>query len=205
MRGKIVQMLVLATLFIFVPTFMAGCGDKKVISEDMAQQTTEEKMEAEAEGGAGSQAAEGTERIMDTGETMGEPEPLQSEGDQSMKEGHAVSEGRTHAPMLPVYFDFDKSTIREDQVSRMRKNCEFMEDNPGLNIVIEGNCDERGTSEYNMALGQRRADSAKRYLVNLGIEEDRISTISYGEEKPLVHGHDEHAWTQNRRDDFKIR
>ncbi|MCK5229763.1 MAG: OmpA family protein, partial [Desulfobulbaceae bacterium] len=69
---------------------------------------------------------------------------------------------------------------------------------------IEGNCDERGTNEYNMALGERRARSAKKYLTNLGVEGSRIETISYGEEKPLNYGHDELSWSQNRRDDFVI-
>jgi len=114
----------------------------------------------------------------------------------------AILEGRTTGPMLPVYFDFDQSNIRADQKDRIEKNAQYLKDNTGAKIVIQGNCDERGTSEYNMALGERRAVSAKKYLVNLGVQGDRINTISYGEEKPLNHGHDELAWSQNRRDDF---
>lgn len=197
MKGKIVQVMVLTGLLISASLFVAGCGDKEIASEGMEQQATEEKIKDVTEGGNGDQ--------MDTGATMGEAEPLDSDGDQAQADTRAVSEGRTHAPMLPVYFDFDKSTIREDQISRMEDNAEFLENNSRLDIVIEGNCDERGTSEYNTALGQRRAENAKKYLVNLGIDADRINTISYGEEKPLVRGHDEHAWAQNRRDDFKIR
>lgn len=199
MKGKIVQVMVLTSLLISASFLVAGCGDKEIASEGMEQQATEEKTKDVSEGGNGDQAD------MDTGETMGEAEPLDSGDDQAQADTRDVSEGRTHAPMLPVYFDFDKSTIREGQISRMEDNAEFLENNPRLDIVIEGNCDERGTSEYNMALGQRRAESAKKYLVNLGIDADRIKTISYGEEKPLVRGHDEHAWAQNRRDDFKIR
>lgn len=198
--------MVLISLLISVSLFVVGCGDKEIASDGMEQQVTEEKVEGVTEGDNGDQAREeGTESRMDIAETMGEPEPLDSDGDQAQAGTRDFSEGRTHAPMLPLYFDFDKSTIREDQISRMEDNAEFLENNPGIDIVIEGNCDERGTSEYNMALGQRRAESAKKYLVNLGIDADRISTISYGEEKPLVRGHDEHAWAQNRRDDFKIR
>ena len=113
-----------------------------------------------------------------------------------------ILEGRTTGPMLPVYFDFDQFNIRADQKSRVEKNAQYLKDNSGASIIIEGNCDERGTSEYNMALGERRAESAKKYLVNLGVKGQNISVISYGEEKPLNHGHDDLAWSQNRRDDF---
>lgn len=113
-------------------------------------------------------------------------------------------EGRTSAPMLPVYFDFDKFNIRADQVDRINHNADFLWKNPKIRIRIEGNTDERGTNEYNMALGERRAITAKRYLMNKGVAENRIKTISFGEEKPLVYGHDELAWAQNRRSDFVI-
>jgi peptidoglycan-associated lipoprotein len=104
--------------------------------------------------------------------------------------------------MLPVYFNFDRSNIRKDQVSRIEGNAQYLRQNSQATIVVQGNCDERGTSEYNMALGERRAQSAKRYLINLGVNPERITTISFGEEKPLNYGHDELAWSQNRRDDF---
>ncbi len=113
-----------------------------------------------------------------------------------------ILEGRTTGPMLPVYFNFDRSNIRKDQISRIEGNAQYLRNNSQATIVVQGNCDERGTSEYNMALGERRAQSAKRYLINLGVNPDRITTISFGEEKPLNYGHDELAWSQNRRDDF---
>jgi peptidoglycan-associated lipoprotein len=113
-----------------------------------------------------------------------------------------ISEGRTSEGMLPVYFDFDKSDIRKDQVSRIQVNADFMKNKQKYDVRIEGNCDQRGTNEYNMALGERRAQSAKKYLVNLGVAEARLSTISYGKERLLVQGQDEMAWAQNRRDDF---
>ncbi|OIP47026.1 MAG: peptidoglycan-associated lipoprotein [Deltaproteobacteria bacterium CG_4_10_14_3_um_filter_60_8] len=120
------------------------------------------------------------------------------------KDAGAVLEGRTSAPMLPVYFDFDKSNIRKDMQGRAEANAAFLKGNAGMRIQVEGNCDERGTNEYNMALGERRAQSAKKYLVHLGVEDSRIDTVSYGEEKPLNYGHDELSWSQNRRDDFVI-
>ncbi|KJR97126.1 MAG: peptidoglycan-associated lipoprotein [Desulfobulbaceae bacterium BRH_c16a] len=115
-----------------------------------------------------------------------------------------ISEGRTTEGMLPVYYDFDSSDIRKDQVSRVEVNADFINNNPNYEIRIEGNCDPRGTNEYNMALGERRALSAKKYLVNLGVSEAKLSTVSFGEERILLHGQDELSWAQNRRADFVV-
>ena len=112
-----------------------------------------------------------------------------------------ISEGRTTEGMLPVYFNFDSSEIKTDQISRIEVNSEFIK-KVEMPVKIEGNCDPRGTNEYNMALGERRALGAKKYLVNLGVAESRLSTVSYGEERMLLHGHDELSWSQNRRADF---
>jgi peptidoglycan-associated lipoprotein len=115
-----------------------------------------------------------------------------------------IMEGRTSGPMVPVYFEFDSSKITGEQVQRIETNADFMKKNPQLKIRIEGNCDPRGTQEYNLALGERRAQSAKSYLVNLGVGAEHLSTVSFGEEKLLLFGHDEISWAQNRRDDFVI-
>ena len=105
---------------------------------------------------------------------------------------------------LPIiYFDFDKSNLKPPAVAKLDNVADFMSKNADANIRIEGHCDERGTSEYNLALGDRRANSAKKYLVDLGISAERLSTISYGEEKPADPGHDEAAWAKNRRDEIK--
>lgn len=104
-----------------------------------------------------------------------------------------------------IYFDFDKYNIRPDQVATMQQNASWLKANPNVNIIVEGNTDEIGTNEYNMALGERRAKSGKDYLVNLGVSENRISTVSYGEERPANPGHNPAAYAQNRRDDFAIR
>jgi len=104
----------------------------------------------------------------------------------------------------PIYFDFDKSSIREEYRPILEKTGAFLKDNTSVHIRIEGNCDERGSPEYNLALGERRANSAERFLVSLGISPDRIEVISYGEERPLASGYSEEAWDQNRRDDFVI-
>jgi peptidoglycan-associated lipoprotein len=103
-----------------------------------------------------------------------------------------------------IYFDFDRSFIRPEYRAILGKKFEFLKQFPEYNIRIEGNCDERGTNEYNLALGDRRSHSSKNYLISLGISPDRIETISYGEERPLAMGHNEEAWAQNRRDDFLL-
>jgi len=104
----------------------------------------------------------------------------------------------------PIYFDFDKSTIRPDAAATLDRKVPWLQANPGMRIRIEGNADERGSDEYNLALGQRRAASAKRYLVERGIAADRFDLVSYGEERPVCTEHNEACWQQNRRDDFRI-
>jgi len=102
----------------------------------------------------------------------------------------------------PIHFDFDKSFIREDAKPALRKAADYMKKNPDVKLRIEGNCDERGTSEYNMALGDRRAASGKKYLTSLGIDAGRLSTVSYGKERPVCAEHNEECWQRNRRGDF---
>lgn len=110
--------------------------------------------------------------------------------------------GRCSENLYPIYFDFDQYGVRPDMTEVLVKNAEQMQQTPGAAIVIEGNSDERGTNEYNLALGERRALAAKQYLIDLGVDAARIQTISYGEERPLFTGQDEDAYSQNRRDDF---
>jgi peptidoglycan-associated lipoprotein len=103
-----------------------------------------------------------------------------------------------------VNFDFDRSDIRPDAEEILQRKVSVLREYPGIDLRIEGNCDERGSNEYNLALGQRRAEAVKRYLVSYGLEAGRFATISYGEERPLSRGHDEDAWAENRRDDFAM-
>ena len=107
--------------------------------------------------------------------------------------------------MKPIYFDFDKSVLRPEAKAILRKKAEWLIANNKFSIVIEGHCDERGTNEYNLALGERRAVEAKNFIVSMGVSIDRVSTISYGEEKPADSGHNEKAWAKNRRDDFRVK
>jgi peptidoglycan-associated lipoprotein len=103
-----------------------------------------------------------------------------------------------------INFDFDSSIIRPDAREILKANADFLLKNRASAIVVEGHCDEKGTAEYNMALGQRRAQETKKYLVNLGIKESTITTISYGEERPLDPESNEEAWAKNRRAHFLI-
>jgi peptidoglycan-associated lipoprotein len=103
-----------------------------------------------------------------------------------------------------AFFDFDKSSIRPDAKLNLDENAKWLKANPNAALTIEGHCDERGTREYNLGLGQRRAKAAKDYLVSSGINAKRIKIISYGKERPFVPGHDESAWKWNRRAHFVL-
>lgn len=101
-----------------------------------------------------------------------------------------------------IHFDFDKYNVKQEDAATMQANAAWLQAHPATKLVIEGHCDERGTREYNMALGDRRARSGKSYLTNLGVDVSRVSTISYGEERPVCTQQNESCWWQNRRDEF---
>jgi peptidoglycan-associated lipoprotein len=104
--------------------------------------------------------------------------------------------------LVDVFFAFDKSDLTSEGREKLTRNARILKSASGVKIVVEGHCDERGTTEYNLGLGERRASVVKNYLVSLGVSASRIRTISYGEEKPFAFGHDETAWKQNRRAHF---
>jgi peptidoglycan-associated lipoprotein len=116
----------------------------------------------------------------------------------------AAREAEKGPPLGDIFFDYDQSLIRPDAKKTLDKNVEWLRGTAKPNLVIEGHCDERGSQEYNLALGQRRAKAAQDYLVASGIDEKRIKTISYGKERPFVVGHDESAWQWNRRAHFVL-
>jgi len=109
----------------------------------------------------------------------------------------------THGQFAPVLFDYDSARIRPSEDSKLQAVAAYVKSNPGK-LVIEGHCDERGTAEYNRALGERRALAARDALVKDGIDSSRISTVSYGSERPADPGHDEGAWSKNRRCEFVV-
>ncbi len=134
---------------------------------------------------------------LDTATT--EPEPEEPVVDEPVE-----PEPLTSGDFQKCYFDFDKYNIRPDAARALEYNAELLKENPGANIIIEGHCDERGTVEYNLALGERRANSARDYLVSLGVRANRMETISYGKERPVALGHNEEAWQLNRRCEFVV-
>ena len=110
-----------------------------------------------------------------------------------------------HFQAEKIYFDFDKSELKPQARAVLKKKADWLRANPGFSLVIEGHCDERGTNEYNLALGERRAVAAWKFLNALGISGERMSTISFGEEKPADPRHTIGAWAKNRRDEFKLK
>ncbi len=106
--------------------------------------------------------------------------------------------------LKPAFFDYDKSDIRPDAREALNGDADFLKKWPTLKVTIEGHCDERGTREYNMALGQRRASAAKEYLVSLGVDASRLTTISYGKERPFCTERNEECWQKNRRAHFVV-
>lgn len=104
----------------------------------------------------------------------------------------------------PVYFDYNSAALSGEAQGRLEANADYLRENAGTRVQIEGHCDERGTLEYNLALGERRAQSVRKYLVSQGLSADRLYTISYGEERPARSGNSESAWRQNRRAEFKV-
>ncbi len=123
--------------------------------------------------------------------------------DESAMKSEAVPSHDVVAGLERIHFDFDQFTLSAEARRILGDNAKFMKANGNLQVVVEGHCDERGSDEYNLALGESRALAAKNYLVSLGIDANRLSVISYGEEKPLTSGSTEEAWAQNRRAEFK--
>lgn len=110
-----------------------------------------------------------------------------------------IKEVRELPKLKDVYFEFDKSDLTSQARKTLDANAKWLKEYSKIKVIVEGHCDERGTIEYNLALGQRRAVMVRKYLITLGVKPERITTISYGEEKPVDIGHDEEAWARNRR------
>ena len=155
------------------------------------------------------------EEIQVETEVMPEPEEIPSE--PAMTEEDEVQPGlpsdveelnrylRDRGLIGDVYFDFDRSELRAESREQLSRNADWLRGNPGYVVTIEGHCDERGTNEYNLALGDRRAGSSRDYLVSLGIEGGRMTTLSYGEELPECTESSESCWQRNRRAHFVVR
>jgi peptidoglycan-associated lipoprotein len=171
-------------IIIFILCFgliMIGCPKKTAVKEEPSVKK-EEAAKAEAERAKETKAKEQFEKSLVAEKTPG-----------------IAGEVFESSLLKDIHFDFDKYDIRPGDAALLKENAALLNKYANVKIQMEGHCDERGTVEYNLALGERRANQAKNYLVSLGISPARISTISYGKEKPLDPGHNEEAWAKNRR------
>ena len=168
-------------LFVLVPGLMllTSCAQQSAVEQDTTQKMAEPEETAEPAPEAVDMDAEAAKRA----------------AEQAMNQ--FLNEH--------VYFAFDSAALSPMAQATLKRKAMWLNENPGATVTIEGHCDERGTNEYNLALGERRAESARAYLVDLGIASSRLSTISYGEERPLDPRHNEEAWAKNRRAQFKLR
>jgi peptidoglycan-associated lipoprotein len=138
-------------------------------------------------------------------ETAKQPSPTETANiKEAAGEQSSLMGATAKSPVSDINFDFDSSSIRPDAREILKVNADYLLNHRVSSIVVEGHCDEKGTAEYNMALGQRRAQETKNYLVNLGINKSIIKTISYGKERPLDPASNEEAWAKNRRAHFVI-
>ena len=122
----------------------------------------------------------------------------------SALELNADSDSGKAGALRTVYFGFNSATLSTQTREALENNAEFLKNNTSVEVQVEGHCDERGGVQFNIALGEKRARSIKRYLVSMGVESSRISTISYGKERPIAFGHEDSAWSQNRRGNFVV-
>jgi peptidoglycan-associated lipoprotein len=173
--------LIITILILCFGLIMIGCPKKTTVREEPSV-TKEGAAKTEAEQAKETKAKEQFEKSLVAEKTPG-----------------IAGEVFESSLLKDIHFDFDRYNIRPEDASILKENAALLKKYSNIKIQIEGHCDERGTVEYNLALGERRANSAKNYLVSLGVSQARISTISYGKEKPLDPGHNEAAWAKNRR------
>jgi peptidoglycan-associated lipoprotein len=182
--------VVLAVMLVFA----LGCAKKQAVksTDTAAGPSAPPGAQAPAPGGIA------TESLKPEAPPAAGPQLAASEA------GAAVTQEKP-SPFQDIRFDYDKSAIREDAKPILSAVADYLKKNKGAKLLVEGHCDERGTSEYNMALGDRRAESARAYLASLGVPASALSTVSFGKEKPLDSGHGEDAWSNNRRAHFVVK
>ncbi len=200
----------LMVLLILVLGMPLGCG-KKVLRSSGLPAAPAQEISKGAEGQASAEDEKARAAAADKSAELERERRMREEAlrEKAAREEAARREAlaRDEAKKLkltPVYFDYDQWSIREDQKPLMAQNADWLKSHPRTVVQIEGNCDDRGTAEYNLALGQKRAEAVKGYLEGLGIPANRMKTISYGLEHPLDPGHNEAAWAKNRRADFVV-
>ncbi len=208
---KHLTLLGLLLIFVFSLTIFSGCAEKTAVVKDEA--TQEQKVAAAQEGAPAAVTAddEAARRAKEAADREAALKEQAAKDEAARKAAARAAWAKKNAEALVdlniqnIYFDYDKSGIRPDAREILKANADIFMKNSSAKIIVEGHCDERGTAEYNMALGERRAQEAKQYLVNLGIDASRIETISYGKERPLDNRSIEEAWAQNRRAQFLLK
>jgi len=189
--------LFLATTLTCTVMLLSGCGPKQVSPYASSGNNIPDANAGNRMGNITEETGPSQEGLNSTGRGGGG-----SFNGDNQSDAYKREHGRSSPEMKPIYFAYDQSTIKGDQIPSMEHNGAYLKNNPATKVLIEGNTDARGTNEYNLALGERRALSAKTYLREFGIEEGRIRAVSYGEERPLFNGTSEDDYAQNRRDDF---
>jgi peptidoglycan-associated lipoprotein len=199
--------LLVLVLILCMGLLLMGCPKKTVVKEEPSMKKAEEAA-AEREKAARLEAEKAARekelaRIREEEAKKAKEKEFEKSLVAKREPGIAgeVFESRL---LKDIHFDFDKYEIRPEDAEILKENAALLMKYPKVKIQAEGHCDERGTNEYNLALGERRSNAAKKYLISLGVSSDRVSTISYGEEKPLDPGHNEEAWAKNRRGHFII-
>lgn len=177
-------------LIAFGMTIFTGCAEKKTVVKDEALQEQKAQQDNEAA------------RLVK--EQADRERALREQAEREQAARAASASATLDGAVKDIYFDFDQSNIRPDAREILKANADVLLKRGAAEIAVEGYCDERGTAEYNLALGERRAQEAKKYLINLGTKASQIKTISYGEERPLDPGHNEEAWANNRRAHFVV-
>lgn len=177
-------------------------GDERRVSEAKPESRTEIKSETITPDKAAELEREKRIREQELRDRALREKAVQDE--KARQEALAREAALKKTQLETVYFDYDQWSIREDQRAQLMRNAEWLKANPQARVRLEGNCDQRGTAEYNLALGQKRADAVKNFLEGLGIARSRLETISYGFERPADRGQNEAAWAKNRRVDFAV-
>lgn len=195
MKKRLVLAGIISLMVCFMFIFMTGCAKKTVVKEEAIAT----KEQAPADKGAMKNQASKTEEAA-TGVSDKE-KPLT---DMASKEQAAEGMATEKDALADIYFDFDKYNLKPESREILKGHAAWLAKNKDYKLVIEGHCDERGTTEYNLALGERRAAEAMKYLVELGVVAKSMKTMSYGKEMPMDPGHSEEAWTKNRRDHFVV-
>jgi peptidoglycan-associated lipoprotein len=187
---------------------LAGCPKKTVMKDEPAVKKTEDAARLEAERAAKEQAEkEAREREAARIKEEEARKAKEKEFEKSLvakKQPGIEGEVLESKLLKDIYFNYDKYDVRPEDMQAMKDNASLLLKYASVKIQIEGHCDERGTAEYNLALGERRAESAKKYLISQGVSANRLSTISYGKEMPADPKHNEEAWAKNRRSHFVI-